>query len=128
LGAAAFGCAVAQLRRRELQFAGALALGVIGIAVVVQRAGREYEPDVPAVVKAVAPAARGRVVVTNSAVVAYYARGLHARLDRPFGLGPGIDPRRKSLLVIDDTRVAGGLRSGPGITHSFGALYVRVGR
>ena len=128
LGAAALGYAVARMPQRSATAVAAAAIAAVGVAVVVQRARREYEPDVPAVVKAVAALAPGRVVVTNSAVVAYYARGLHARLDRPFGLGPGIDPRRKSLLVIDDTRVAGGLRSGPGITHSFGAIYVRVGR
>jgi hypothetical protein len=131
LGAAAVGIAVARAPVRTLAPAAAVAIAAVGIAVVVQRASHEYEPNVAGVVELVAPAARGRVVVTNSAVVAYYARRLHARLDRPFGLGPGLEagcvhPCRASFLVIDDAAVAGGPRLGRGPAHAFGRVYVRA--
>jgi hypothetical protein len=72
-------------------------------------------------------------VVTNSAVVAYYLRDLKPRLDRPFGLGPGLEAGcgascRAPFLVVDDTRVANGPRAGPGAAHLFGPIYVRSTR
>jgi hypothetical protein len=88
--------------------------------VFVQRHGRELEPDVAAV----APLVQDRDVVTNSAVVAYYLRDLHPVLDRPFGLGRGLDG--PSLAVVDDTRVAGGARPGPGPVRRFGPIAVRL--
>jgi hypothetical protein len=131
LGAAAVGIWVDGLRVRWALPVAAAALAALAIAVIVQRSGRETEPDVAAIGRLIAPAARGRVVVTNSAVVSFYLRDLRPRLDRPFGLGPGLEagcvkPCRASFLVVDDTRIAGGARSGPGRAQAFGPIYVRV--
>jgi hypothetical protein len=129
LAAAALGIRLAQLRR--VQVAAAVAIAALGVAVVVQRSGENDEPDVAAIGRLVAPAAAGRVVVTNSAVVAYYLRDLHPHLDRPFGLGPGLESGcvaacRASFLIVDDTRVANSPRIGPGAAHTFGPIYVRA--
>lgn len=130
LGAAVVGIAVARVRLRAAVPVAAAALALLGLAIVVQRSGRETEPDVAAVGRLIASGARGRVVITNSAVVAYYLRGLHPHLDRPFGLGPGLDggcvhPCRVPFLVVDDARVAGGARTGNGPAFAFGPIYVR---
>jgi hypothetical protein len=119
LGAAIVALAVVRLPRPA--YPGAVVLLVAaGAAVFVQRHGRELEPDVAAV----APLVQDRDVVTNSAVVAYYLRDLHPVLDRPFGLGRGLDG--PSLAVVDDTRVAGGARPGPGPVRRFGPIAVRL--
>jgi 4-amino-4-deoxy-L-arabinose transferase-like glycosyltransferase len=131
LGAAAVGIWVDGLRVRWALPVAAAVLAGLGIAVIVQRSGRETEPNVAAIGRLIAPAAGSRVVLTNSAVVSYYLRDLHPRLDKPFGLGPGLEagcvtPCRASFVVVDDTRVAGGARAGPGRAQAFGPIYVRV--
>lgn len=108
----------------------AVALVVLGTAVFVQRHERELEPDVAALAP-VLQQAGDRVVLTNSAVVAYYLRQLDVRLDRPFGLGQGLEADCAgrcgvSFAVVDDTRVAGGARPGPGPARAFGPLVVRL--
>jgi 4-amino-4-deoxy-L-arabinose transferase-like glycosyltransferase len=102
------------------------ALLAVGVAVVVQRAGRELEPDYGRV-RARVPA---RAVLTNSAVVAYYLRDLHPALDRPFGLGPGREGRTAPpYAVVDDARIGDGARPGPGRRAGVGPIVIRrVGR
>jgi hypothetical protein len=147
IAAAALGCAVAgvEMRAAPARVAPArgvaaggrviaafgAAVAVLGIAVAVKRTQGNGEPDLGATAKIILPAARNRIVLTNSAVVAYYLRDLHPRLDRPFGLGPGLEAGcspscRESFLIVDDLRVAGGTRAGPGTAHVIGPLYVRA--
>jgi 4-amino-4-deoxy-L-arabinose transferase-like glycosyltransferase len=83
----------------------AAACVLVAAAVVVQRAGREYEPDYA---RAVALAG-DREIHTNSAVVAFYGRAGHVFLDRPFGMGAGEACR--GCAIVDDAR-NGGLRPG----------------
>jgi hypothetical protein len=80
---------------------------VVGAAVAVQRAGREYEPDYA---RAVALAG-DREIHTNSAVIAFYGRTGDVVLDRPFGMGAGRPCA--GCALIDDER-NGGVR--PGLT------------
>jgi hypothetical protein len=127
LGAIAIGCALAQSGKR-LQIAAAVGIAALGVAVATKRASGNDEPDYKAIAKAVAPRAKGRTVLTNSAVVVYYLRELHPRLDRPFGLKATCDPPcRPPYLIVDDTRVANSPRSGPGGATTFGPIYVRAG-
>ena len=130
LAAIAVGYAVAQ-GTSQLQVAAAVAIAALGVGVVVKRAGGNDEPDYKGVARLLATAAPHRIVVTNSAVVAYYMRDFHPILDRPFGLGNGIQTAcgtdcHGTYLIIDDVRVAGGPRVGRGRAHRFGALYVRA--
>jgi hypothetical protein len=126
LGAAVLGIAVSRLRMRAAMPAAAAVLVALAVAIVVQRAGHDAQPDVAAVGRIVAPSAAGRTVVTNSAVVAYYLRALHARLDRPFGLGDGCAASCGRVLVVEDLRVANSPRPGSGPAHAFGPIYVRL--
>jgi hypothetical protein len=131
LGAIAVGIAVAQFEPRRLQVAAAVAIAALGVAVVVKRAQGNDEPDYKGVARIVDSAAHHRIVLTNSAVVAYYMRDVHPRLDRPFGLGHGLQSDCLMdcgglYLIVDDTRVANGARIGRGHAHQFGALYVRA--
>ena len=133
LGAAAIGIWIAQSHLAQLRIAAAVALAAMGVAVVVQRSGADDEPDIAAIGRVIAPAAKGRTLLSNSAVVAYYLRDLKPRLDRPFGLGPGLEAGcvarcRAPFLVVDDTRVANSPRVGPGAAHLFGPIYVRSTR
>jgi len=100
----------------------------LGAAVVVQRYDRELHPDVlPA--GEVARAAGARTVLTNSPVVAFYLRDLSPRLDRPFGLGndePTCADCPRPLAVIEDARLPGGVRTGPGAQTALGPIVVRV--
>lgn len=117
LGVAVLAIGVAALPR--LVPVAAVALLALGVAVFAQRHGRELEPAVPAV--------KARVVLTNSAVVAYYLRELDVRVDRPFGLGAGVEAAcGAGCAVVDDTRVAGGARPGPGPARRFGPFVVRL--
>ena len=58
----------------------------MGVAVFAQRYDRELEPPM-APVRALIEQSGERVVITNSARVAFYLRDLHPRLDRPLGFG-----------------------------------------
>lgn len=100
-----------------------VALAVLGVAIGVTRAGREYEPDTPAAV-AIAREHGYRVILTNSSEVAFYGRGSHVILDRPFGMGDGLD-QCHHCAVIDDARF-GGVRPGIGRTFDVGPIVVRL--
>jgi uncharacterized membrane protein len=124
LGAAAVAGAVSTLPWRHATRAVAAALLVLGVAIVVRRAGHEYEPDSPAAV-ALARAQGHTTILTNSAVVAFYGRHLHVVLDRPFGIGSGIEGTcAPGCAVIDDARF-GGVRPGPGPRLALGPIIVR---
>jgi 4-amino-4-deoxy-L-arabinose transferase-like glycosyltransferase len=126
LGAALLGSAVASLRWRAAASVAALALVAAGLVVIGQRTGRELEPDytrAEPVVRAIRP----RVVLTNSAVIAYYLDPLHPILDRPFGLGPGLEVKaRPPYAVVDDSRVGQGARPGRGAITRIGPIVVRT--
>jgi hypothetical protein len=132
LAAIALAVALAQAMPRRLGVAAAVVIAALGIGVAFHRADAgNGEPDVAKVARLIAPGARGRIVLTNSAAFDYYLRGLHPRLDRPFGLGPGLESGcvascKASFLVVDDTRVANSPRIGPGASHAFGPVYVRA--
>ena len=106
------------------------ALLAIAVGVFAQRHGRELEPDVgPA--KTLIEQSGERLVLTNSARVAFYLRDLRPRLDRPLGFGADAEaacgPRCPvALAIADDSRAAAGVRSGPGRTYVFGPLHVRL--
>ena len=125
LSAALLAAGVDSLPWRAAAPATAAVLVLLGVAVVVQRSGRELEPDY-AEVAAVVDQARPRIVLTNSAVVAYYLRERQARLDRPFNLGPGEEARaRRPYVVVDDSRIGTEPRPGPGRRIQVGPLVVR---
>ena len=112
-----------------------VAAGVLllaGAAVFAERYGRELEPDM-APVKALIEGQGGesQLVLTNSARVAFYLHELSPRLDRPLGFG--VDAERtcgprcpRALAIVDDARAPAGVRDGPGETHVFGPLQVRL--
>lgn len=124
LGAAVVAAVLDGLRWRYATQVAAAVMAVLGVAIFIHRAGKEYEPDTAAAV-AVAQSHGYRMIITNSAVVAFYGRRLDVVVDRPMGLGPGIErtcaPR---CAVIDDAR-NGGVRHGPGPTVAVGPLVVR---
>jgi hypothetical protein len=136
LGAALIAAAVGQLDARGLWVGAGVAVAVVGVAVFVQRFGREYEPNL-APVRTVVGALHPRMVLTNSAVVAYYLRRLPVVVDRPFGLGLGLGAgvgvgvgREASCpspcVIVEDTRVPGGVRPGPGPSRLIGPFEVRL--
>jgi 4-amino-4-deoxy-L-arabinose transferase-like glycosyltransferase len=128
LAAGLIGAAVGSLPWRAAVPAAVAALLALGVAVVVQRSGRELEPDY-ARVRALAREARPRVVLTNSAVVSYYLRDMHPLLDRPFDLGPGAETlAQRPYAVVDDDRVGPGARSGPGRRVAVEGILVRLVR
>lgn len=110
----------------------AACLVVVAAAVIVQRYDRELQPDVvPAA--AMVDAAGVRTVLTNSPVIAYYLRDGDAdvRLDRPFGLGndePNCVPPacERPLAVVEDSRLPGSYRAGPGSPTPLLPLVVRI--
>jgi hypothetical protein len=126
LGAALVAAAVEHTgARRRWRAAAALVL-LVAVAVFVQRNGREYEPDL-APVRTAVTALHPRTVLTNSAVVAYYLRRLPVTVDKPFGLGPGREPECASpCVIVDDSRVPGGARAGPGPARLIGPFVVRL--
>jgi hypothetical protein len=94
--------------------------------VVIERGGRELEPDY-ARAGPVVRESGARTVLTNSAVVRYYLHDPEPTLDRPFGLGPGREAHaRRPYAVVDDSRVAGGARIGPGYPAAIGPIIVRT--
>jgi hypothetical protein len=134
--------------------AATVCLLALAVAVFVQRYDRELQPDVAPVVAAV-EAAGARSVLTNSPVVAYYlldgaspgpgttahtsraaglgvtATGAGVRLDRPFGLGneePACAPPScpRPLAIVEDQRLPGGVRAGPGVATPYGPIIVRI--
>jgi hypothetical protein len=126
LAAIAAGIATAQADKR-IQIAAAIALALLGVAVGIRRATATEEPNYNAIARAITPAARHRTVLTNSAVIAYYLRDVHPHVDRPFGLrAPCGEPCKPPFLIVDDTRVGPGARTGPGSAHAFGPIYVRA--
>ena len=128
LGAALVGGAAVALPWRAAVPATAAALVAVAVAVVVQRTGRELEPDY-ARVGTVVRAAGARTVLTNSAVEEYYGNHPRPRLDRPFGLSRGLEPRtRAPYAVVDDSRVGEGARPGPGRRTKIGPIVVRTVR
>ena len=125
LAAVAVGFALADAHR-QVAIAGMAVLALVAVGVGVRRADGNDEPDMAGIAKLVAPAAKGRTVLTNSAAFDYYLRDLRPHLDRPFGLGPGMETTHGSFLIVDDARVAGGPRPGPGSATRFGPVYVRT--
>lgn len=125
-------CGIDALPWRWAVPAAACGLLALGVAVFVQRYDREFQPDfAPAV--AFAGSSGAGTVLTNSPVVAYYLRdsGADVRLDRPFGLGneepactAGGCPR--PIVVVEDSRLPGGVRGGPGAVTAFGPIVARV--
>lgn len=119
-----FAALLAPLLRRTLVVgAFAVVLVVAGVGDAVFRLGREYEPNTGAVV-ALVRSLGYRTIQTNSSIVAFYGRGLHVVLDRPFGMGEG-RPQCGTCVVIDDKRF-GGVRPGHGPQHYFGPILVRL--
>lgn len=123
LSVALLACALALVPWRPalpLAAAGLLAVGVAGF---LHREGRELEPDLA---RARAPAAGADTVLTNTPAVSFYLRDLGVVLDRPFGLGPGLEPetraRGSSYAVVDDARVGDGARPGPGREVTLSAI------
>jgi len=107
----------------------ALLLG-LGAVVFAQRHDRELEPDM-APVEALIERSGDRVVLTNTARVAFYLRELRPHLDRPLGFGVDAEaacgPRCPvPLTIVDDSRAPAGVRTGPGRSHAFGPLIVRL--
>jgi hypothetical protein len=128
VAAGLIGAALGALPWRSAAPLAAAALVALGIGVAIKRTGRELEPDYSRV-RAHAREARPRMVLTNSAVVAYYLRALHPLLDRPFNLGRGAETlARRPYAVIDDDRVGAGARHGPGRSVAVGPIVVRVAR
>jgi hypothetical protein len=123
LCAALVGAGIDALPWRAATPVAAAVLLAVGTAVVVQRTGRELEPDY----REVRDRVPERRVLTNSAVVAYYLREAHPVLDRPFGLGPGREARTAPpYAVVDDSRVGTGPRPGPGRRASVGPIVIRI--
>jgi hypothetical protein len=137
VGLIPFACAllatgVDALRWRWAMPVAAACLLALGVAVFVQRDGRELQPDI-APAAALVDDAGARTVLTNSAVVAYYLRdsGEGVRLDRPFGLGneePACAPPscQRPLAIVEDSRLPGGVRAGPGTATPLGPIVVRI--
>ncbi len=105
---------------------------VLAVAVFVQRYDREIHPDAaPAV--ALVDSTGAQTVLTNSPVVAYYLRDTEAdvHLDRPFGLGND-EPACAAggcpspIIVVEDSRLPGGVRGGPGTVSPFGPIVARI--
>src|SRR3954447_4459391 len=126
LGAALVGGAAAVMPWRPAVPVVAAALLAAGVAVVAQRTGRELEPDYSRA-EPVVRAAGARTVLTNSAVVEYYLHNPRPILDRPFGLGTGLErAARRPFAVVDDSRVGAGARPGRGRRTKIGPIVVRI--
>lgn len=125
LAAALLAAAVAELNARVGWTVAAALTAAIAVAVFAQRLGREYEPSLAPVRTAVQALHPGSVL-TNSAVVAYYLRGLPVSVDRPFGLGPGRPCTRPRCVIVDDARVPGIVRVTPLATRAIGPFEVSL--
>jgi hypothetical protein len=123
IGAAVAAAGVAAVPWRAAGPAAALALVALGAAVFVEREGRELEPDL----RKLEPIVGERPVLTNSATVAFYLRDRRPVVDRPFGLLPGREAEcGVPCAIVDDSRVAGGVRRGPGRRVRIGPVVVRL--
>ena len=112
--------------RNALPAAGALLL-VTGAALIVHRYGADERTNY----RGAQQATRGaRTVLTNSGTVAYYLQDQNARLDRPFGSGPGIESATRPPYAVADTREGEGVRRGPGrvVAHVDGVVVRFVAR
>jgi 4-amino-4-deoxy-L-arabinose transferase-like glycosyltransferase len=126
IGSALLAAAVAQVNGRWLWRASIVLVAGIAIAVFAERNGRQYQPDL-APIRTVVAALHPHRVLTNSAVVAYYLRRLPVIVDRPFGLGPGLERSCPSpCVVVDDSRVPGGVRPGLGPERMVGPFMIRL--
>jgi 4-amino-4-deoxy-L-arabinose transferase-like glycosyltransferase len=137
VGLIPFACALVAVGVEALPWRPATPLAVacllaLAVAVFVQRYDRELQPDVAPAGELVRSSG-ARTALTNSPVVAYYLRDGRAdvRLDRPFGLGneePGCfsSACRRPLAIVEDVRLPGGLRAGPGDVAPFGPIVVRL--
>jgi hypothetical protein len=107
-----------------------LVLVALSLVIFAKREGRELEPDVAAA-GPVLEHVGARTVLTNSAVVVYYLRDWQPRLDRPFGLGTGDEEACRRIcpspvVVVDDSRVGAGPRSGPGRRFVIGPIQMQL--
>ena len=137
VGLIPFACALVAVGVEALPWRPATPLAVacllaLAVAVFVQRYDRELQPDVAPAGELVRSSG-ARTALTNSPVVAYYLHDGRAdvRLDRPFGLGneePGCIPAacRRPLAIVEDVRLPGGLRAGPGDVAPFGPIVIRL--
>lgn len=133
LSAALLACGLALVPWRPALPLAAIVLLGLGIGIFLYREGRELEPDLGRA-QALARAADTELILTNSAVASFYLRDLGVVLDRPFGLGPGLEQptraRGVSYAVVDDRRVGDGPRAGPGrpvtLSAPAGDFVVRV--
>ena len=122
--------AVVVLPWRWATTAATAALLGLGVAVFVQRHDRELEPDMAPVASLIRQSGHPNVI-TNSARVDFYLRDLDPRLDRPLGFGLDLEAAcglrcPVALAIVDDERVPAGVRPGPGETHVFGPVHVRL--
>jgi hypothetical protein len=67
----------------------------------------------------------------RTAILGETAAGASVRLDRPFGLGneePACLPPScpHPLAIVEDRRLPGGTRAGPGVATPFGPIVVRI--
>jgi hypothetical protein len=125
-------CAIDALPWRWAMPAAAACLLALAVAVFVQRDDRDLQPDVTPAAEIVGSSG-AHTVLTNSPVVAYYLRDADAdvRLDRPFGLGNDepactTDACPEPILVVEDSRLPGGIRGGPGTVSTFGPIVTRI--
>lgn len=127
LAAALLAAAVAQANQPWLWRITVALTVIVAVAVFVERNGREYQPNL-APARTVVAALHPRKVLTNSAVVAYYLRRLPVVLDRPFGLGPGLLPHDcpSPCVIVDDSRVPGGVRPALGPSRMVGPFDIRL--
>lgn len=137
VGLLPFACALLAAGVCSLRWRGAVPVATacllaLAVAVFAQRHDRELQPDVAPAAELVG-ASGARTVLTNSPVVAYYLRDTDAtvRLDRPFGLGneeAGCVPPScpHPLAIVEDVRLPGGPRAGPGVATPFGPILVRL--
>ena len=124
LCAALLACGVALVPWRSALPLAAAVLIALGVAVFLHREGRELEPDLGRA-ETSARGADAQVILTNSSVVAFYLRDLQVVLDRPFGLGPGLEQETRAdglpYAVVDRRRIGDGPRPGPGRSMTLSA-------
>ncbi|MGI8428126.1 MAG: glycosyltransferase family 39 protein [Solirubrobacteraceae bacterium] len=121
--------AVAAVPIRVLVPVASLALVLAGAGLTIKRMRSDAEPD-PHALSTRLDREGAKTILTNSAVIAYYLRGRHPILDRPFNIGE--DRERDCsgcvgpIAVVDDAGVGSGARPGPGRVTRIGHYVVRV--